>query len=244
LDSGCLVLITSRKDLQLSGEFEALEIKLGALGPTNAIKLLTSVSKSAIDPDDAAEIVKLCGYLPLPIRIVGSTLARSPNVTPKEMIKHLSDESKRLELLAASPFHAAFDLYPEDVKKHLMAISVFPGSFDIEAAQAVFGLSAVDTQAKLTMLIELNEIEYNVVSGRYMQNDLLRLYCQKKAEAVRFLRQFLACFFCSYTNHVGFRPTCFMASKLCSSLFTHAQQGYDAVRGFNLTKTRIRAIRG
>ena len=52
---------------------EAITIKLGALKPEHAIQLLeTMVPK--IDHKQAAEIAEMCGYLPLPIRMIGSTI--------------------------------------------------------------------------------------------------------------------------------------------------------------------------
>eukprot|EP01122_Echinamoeba_exundans_P011805 TRINITY_DN4818_c0_g1_i1.p1 TRINITY_DN4818_c0_g1~~TRINITY_DN4818_c0_g1_i1.p1 ORF type:complete len:1288 (+),score=282.63 TRINITY_DN4818_c0_g1_i1:108-3971(+) len=181
----CLMLITSRKDLQLDSELDALAIRLGALNEQNAMKLLLCMAgdrKNDISNSEALEICRLCGFLPLPIRIAGATLSRNANLTPHDLVKQFGDDRYRLELMSNSNFQSAFDLYDPDSKKRLLALSVFPGTFDLEAAAAVLAEELVDAKLSMQNLVELNEVEFDAASGRFSQNDLVRLYCQKRAE--------------------------------------------------------------
>lgn len=181
----CLMLVTSRKDLQLDTELDALAVRLGALSEQNAIKLLLVMAgerKGEITTADAADICRLCGFLPLPLRIAGATLARNPHLTPADLVKQFGDDKYRLELMTTSSFQSAFDIYDSELKKRLLAISVFPGTFDLEAAAAVLAEELDDAKISMQNLVELSEIDFDAASGRFLQNDLIRLYCQKRSE--------------------------------------------------------------
>ena len=60
-------------DLNLDVTMESISIRLGALKPEQAVKLLRSIVPT-VGHKQAQEIAQLCGYLPLPIRIIGSSL--------------------------------------------------------------------------------------------------------------------------------------------------------------------------
>lgn len=180
-----LMIVTSRKDLQLDSELDALSVRLSTLNEPNAIKLLLAMAgdrRNDISAKEASEICRLCGFLPLPLRIAGATLARNLHLTPSDLIKQFGDDKYRLELMSTASFHSAFDLYDPEIKKRLLAISVFPGTFDLEAAAAVLAEELVDAKISMQHLVELNEVEFDAASGRFLQNDLIRLYCQKRAE--------------------------------------------------------------
>ncbi len=55
------------------------------------------------------------GELPLPIRVIGSTLKRKPNLTGESIIEKLSDERTRLQLLD-SPLQATYDVLTETIR--------------------------------------------------------------------------------------------------------------------------------
>lgn len=63
------------KDLGLDVDTDVLSVRLGELQPNDAVLLLKELAP-LINDEQAKVIAKLCGYLPLPIRIVGSTLNR------------------------------------------------------------------------------------------------------------------------------------------------------------------------
>jgi hypothetical protein len=52
---------------------DVLSIKLGSLTPQAAIQLLKTMVPT-IPEKSAKEITELCGYMPLPIRMIGSTM--------------------------------------------------------------------------------------------------------------------------------------------------------------------------
>ncbi|WP_329238120.1 NB-ARC domain-containing protein [Actinoallomurus sp. NBC_01490] len=80
--AGCAVIITGRQSL--AGLEGARHLVVEPLGPEEAVELLSRVSghePAVSETRTAAEVVRLCRYVPLAIRIAGSMLAVSPAAT-------------------------------------------------------------------------------------------------------------------------------------------------------------------
>src|SRR5262249_49627906 len=74
------VLVTSRA--RLAGLALSEVIDLGVLQPGQAVELLGKIvgaCRVGAEPEAAAQIAALCGYLPLALRIVGARLAAKPH---------------------------------------------------------------------------------------------------------------------------------------------------------------------
>ncbi|MFJ4686634.1 AfsR/SARP family transcriptional regulator [Streptomyces sp. NPDC088789] len=99
---GSAVLITGRRRLvALEG---AAHLDLGVPSQSEALALLARVAgptRPGLEPDRAAEIVTLCGRLPLAVRIAGARLAARPHWTPARLATRLQDERRRLDELQA-----------------------------------------------------------------------------------------------------------------------------------------------
>ncbi|NJP89272.1 SARP family transcriptional regulator [Nonomuraea sp. FMUSA5-5] len=99
---GSLTLVTSRSPL--AGLEAARAYELGLLDEDEAVALLGGVAghdRVGAEPEAAARIVRLCGYLPLALRIAGSRLARKRGWTLGHLAGRLSDERRRLDELSA-----------------------------------------------------------------------------------------------------------------------------------------------
>jgi hypothetical protein len=98
--AGCLVLVTSRRLItELTG---AVIHRLGGLDEADGRALLASVAGTErvdADPDGADRIVRLCGGLPLAVRIAGSRLRARPTWTVADLARRLSDDHHRLDEL-------------------------------------------------------------------------------------------------------------------------------------------------
>ncbi len=98
---GCAVLITSRNRLPaLAG---ATFIELGELSADVALDLFTRIvgaERPAAEPAAADEITRLCGRLPLAIRIAGARLASRRQWTLSRLASRLAGEQHRLDELA------------------------------------------------------------------------------------------------------------------------------------------------
>ena len=133
-------VITSREQFK-ARDLLLKEVVLSSLSPDEAKEVLISrVSDEEIGKNlsRTGEIVKLCGYVPLALCIVGSLLSdyteeRLVNDLEKEPMKLLDDGNESIERVIKT----SFDLLSKDKQDALLLISIFPGSFDCEAAVAV-----------------------------------------------------------------------------------------------------------
>ncbi|WSA50189.1 NB-ARC domain-containing protein [Nonomuraea fuscirosea] len=99
---GSLTLVTSRSPL--AGLEAARAYELGLLGEEEAVVMLAGVAgheRVRAEPEAALRIVRLCGHLPLALRIAGSRLARKPGWTLDHLAGRLGDERRRLDELSA-----------------------------------------------------------------------------------------------------------------------------------------------
>ncbi|MGW0478143.1 BTAD domain-containing putative transcriptional regulator [Nonomuraea sp. NPDC003214] len=100
--AGSVTLVTSRSPL--AGLEAARAYELGVLAPDEALDMLAGVAgrdRVAAEPEAAREIVRLCGGLPLALRIAGSRLARKTGWTVAHLAGRLGDERRRLDELSA-----------------------------------------------------------------------------------------------------------------------------------------------
>ena len=95
--AACLALITSRRRL---GVVEgATVLSLDVLPATEALELFAAVAgegRAAAEPAAAAEVIELCGHLPLAIRIAATRLAHRPQWTVAAVARRLRAETDRL----------------------------------------------------------------------------------------------------------------------------------------------------
>ena len=133
-------VITSRKRLQ-DKRLRWQEVNLSTLSPEDAKEVLISRVNEERKIERFSQldtIVKLCGCVPLALSIVGSLLS----VYPEEMLlKHLEKEPMAILESDSESFPQAiansFDLLLKAEQDALVAVSVFPGSFDCNTAEAV-----------------------------------------------------------------------------------------------------------
>ena len=100
-EPGCAVLVTSRG--RLAGLEGARLVDLEILEPIAAFELLARVAgpdRLTGERPAGEEIVRLCGYLPLAVRIAGAKLAANPHWSPAALAERLADERHRLDELA------------------------------------------------------------------------------------------------------------------------------------------------
>ena len=129
--------------------------------------------------DDLADtLAKLCGYLPLALRLAGSALAERRTLTPADYVKRLEDAQTRLELVEAS-LSLSYDLLSEDLQQAWCALAVFPDTFDLAAAAAVWNVEKNLAQDQLDELVRYSLVEWNETAQRARLHDLARLFADK-----------------------------------------------------------------
>lgn len=187
--NGCAVIITSRRVLgALDG---ATVLNLQVLSDREAWDLLAKlvgVERLDAEPQAAAETLRLCGGLPLAIRIVGGTLKQKLHWSLAEYCQKLTDERARLAHLELKDLavRASFELsYRElsDADGMLFSrLGILVGKdFGAELA-AVVQESERPIIEGIERLIDAQLLEVNA-DRRYRFHDLLRLFAREKLAA-------------------------------------------------------------
>lgn len=187
--TSCLVLVTSRNRLSpLVAIDGGCPLALAPLEPSEASALLEkALGRTRVDaePAEAAELARLCGHLPLALRLAAGKLSSRPQQTITEVIGELIGEYGLAALrLADDPrasVSAAFDLsYAalDPAEQTLFRrLGLIPGpDFTVPAAASLLDTPDPHQAAGLLdRLIVANLVE-PYASGRYRLHDLVRLY--------------------------------------------------------------------
>jgi tetratricopeptide (TPR) repeat protein len=176
-----MVLITSRR--RLTALPEADTITLDILQPGDAAQLFVRLARrGGLEPTDdgVAEVVRLCGYLPLAISLMAGQFQHRPTWTTRDLIGSLTSASGRLKALSAEDrsVAAAFDVsyrqLTPDQQRVFRAVGLHPGTdIDPYAAAALVGTDLDRARSWLENLYDYNLIE-QPTAGRYRLHDLLR----------------------------------------------------------------------
>ncbi|MFT7867432.1 MULTISPECIES: AfsR/SARP family transcriptional regulator [Amycolatopsis] len=189
---GCAVVVTSRHRLaDLAG---AEHLELDVLSTEDARDLLARIAgaeRVEREPEPADAIVRLCGRLPLAIRITGAKLASRRAWTLQVLRERLEDESRRLRELRVGDLdlRAHFDLslrqLPEPAVRAFRLLGLL-GAETLPAwvIGALLGRPAADdvldtlVDAYLVRLVSTDRAG----QPRYRLHDLLRAYAAEGAQ--------------------------------------------------------------
>jgi DNA-binding SARP family transcriptional activator/tetratricopeptide (TPR) repeat protein len=177
----CLALITSRRRLtDLDG---ARTIPLDVLPPADAAALFAHVvgdDRDATSAPEAAAVVRLCGYLPLAIRIAAARLRSRPAWTIGDLADRLRDEHRRLAELStgdrsvAGAFLLSYQQLSPPRQRLFRLLGLHPGAdVDAHAAAALAGIDPDDAERHLEYLVDVHLLD-QTRAGRYRLHDLLR----------------------------------------------------------------------
>ncbi|WP_327588401.1 helix-turn-helix domain-containing protein [Nonomuraea sp. NBC_00507] len=180
-----MTLITSRRPL--AGLEGVHQVPLAQLADVEAADLLRAIvddARSVVEPDAVDELARLCGHLPLAMRIAGNRLQSRPGWTIKQLAGRLSDEERRLDNLAAGDLHvaAAFALSYDQLTPtarqtfRWLALSAAP-DFGAPLAAVLTQLDLDDAEDALEELVELGLLQ-SPYPARYRFHDLVRLYAR------------------------------------------------------------------
>jgi DNA-binding SARP family transcriptional activator len=186
---GCLVLITSRR--RLAGLDHTHTLSLDTLPLADAVALFcqTAGEGRLVDPppDLLAELVGLCGRLPLAIRIAAARLRSHPTWDLAHLVRRLRSQQHRLGELQAGQrtVAAALDLSYQhlsaDQQLTYRLLGLHPGP-DIEpyAAAALLDTTVLHATRALDRLHD-NHLLLEPVTGRYQFHDLVRAHAAHTA---------------------------------------------------------------
>jgi DNA-binding SARP family transcriptional activator len=189
----CCVLVTSRNRLgDLVAHDGAHALPLDLLQPDEARTLLSrALGAERVDDDKHAvdELIRLCGSLPLALRVAAARLAGDPALRTADLVAEMTEGSK-LEALepdgdANSPLRTAFSVSYQvlapGARRLFRLLGLFPGAeFTTEAAAALLDAQLPQARRLIGALTSAHLIEPATV-GRYRFHDLLRAYAQECA---------------------------------------------------------------
>ena len=164
-------------------------LDLGTLPPEEAKKLVLTICPR-ID-EHAPRLARLCGYLPLAIRVSTSLLETNDT---REVAHYLDQlEIGQLEYLSdpdnpndpqvsvEASLRLSYDALEPAAQSALCQISVFPTSFDLEAAKAVVVVEDHVIEV-LELLRRRSLLEWDATAKRYSLPDLVRAFAAARLE--------------------------------------------------------------
>ncbi|MBC6451475.1 AfsR/SARP family transcriptional regulator [Actinokineospora xionganensis] len=186
--SGCLVLVTSRRRML---ELDCSQVlSLDVLPDDDAVALFTRVvgdGRPAVEQAAVRKVIRLCGYLPLAIRLAAARLRHRPGWTVAHLAERLVDHSHRLSELRSDnrDLTAVLELsnlhLDDDTRRTFRLLSVHPGTeFDAHAAAALAGIAPRSADDHLQRLVDVHLVRESG-QGRYRMHDLIRAYARQLA---------------------------------------------------------------
>jgi len=186
---GCLTLITSRLR---PADRQAQRLTLDVLTSAEAVALLADIlgdDRVAEEPEAALEVARLCGHLPLAVRITGARLAGRPHWPVSRLVSRLRDERGRLDELVAddlavrSSLELTFRALDDQARRAYRAFGYLDHpELPADLASPLLGLPEPAAEDVLERLVDARLLD---VTGRqrYRMHDLVRIHARERAEA-------------------------------------------------------------
>ncbi|TDD95115.1 tetratricopeptide repeat protein [Actinomadura rubrisoli] len=189
---GSVVIVTSRRRLTGLLVSGARPVHLEPLDTGDGVRLIGEMlSDGRVDdePEAAAELVRLCGGLPIALRVCAARLA-GRRVGLAGFSAELADERRRMTRLAvegvssvSAVFDAAYADLPEEAAALYRGLGAHPGpEFSLEAMAVAGGVGRDEAARLAETLLEAVLLE-ELGDGRYRFHDLVRLHARERAEA-------------------------------------------------------------
>ncbi|WP_317846063.1 ATP-binding protein [Nocardiopsis quinghaiensis] len=190
--SDSVVLVTSRDRLSglVAGQ-GAQRLTVRTLSSAQAVDLLTHATsghRGGDTPHEVTELARLCGRLPLALRIAAERAASRPHMPLHDLIQDLRDESGLWDALATddeeeahavrSVFAWSYRVLHHRAARLFRLLGLHPGAdFDATAAALLADVPAREARQTLDMLVGAHLVE-QTGSDRFRFHDLLRSYAQ------------------------------------------------------------------
>ncbi|MEV4113080.1 tetratricopeptide repeat protein [Nonomuraea sp. NPDC049695] len=187
--SDSLVLVTSRRRLIDLDGAHALSVEV--LTARDGEALFTSIvgERARAEPNAVLDVLQLCGFLPLAVRIAAARLRHRPRWTVAYLADRLRDKRRRLAELStpdrgvAAAFTLSYEHLDAAEQRMFRLLGVHPGrDVDAHAAAALAGVPADDAETLLEDLLDAHVLAQHQ-PGRYTFHDLLREHARATAAA-------------------------------------------------------------
>ncbi|MBB5868760.1 DNA-binding SARP family transcriptional activator/Tfp pilus assembly protein PilF [Allocatelliglobosispora scoriae] len=187
-----LLVVTSRRRLAaLAAYHEVRQVELDVLAPDEAMALLRGVlgpARVAAETAEAAQLARLCGGIPLALRLAAAKLAARPRQPIADLVAELSGDD-RLDVLAIdgdtrsvrNVLATVHDSLSGSAAALFRLLGLHPGvTFSTHLSAALTGISHGRARRDLDELASAHLIT-EVHSGRYRMHDLIRIYAVEQA---------------------------------------------------------------
>jgi tetratricopeptide (TPR) repeat protein len=189
--AGCAVLVTSRSRMAaLAGSQSVFLDVMPADQSAELLAMIIGRERAEAEAAAVKEITRLCGFLPLAIRIAGARLESRPAWRISWFAERLRDESRRLDLLKAGDLEvrASFALSYEgenaDAQRAFRFAGIMPSDFPAWNLAALLGTDADHAEQLLEELVDAQLVEVIGVDAtgliRYGLHDLLRDFARER----------------------------------------------------------------
>ena len=185
----CAVVVTSRASLAALGGRPLL---LDILDPEQALELLGKIAggeRVAAERQAALAVVRVCGGLPLVLRIVGAKLSARPDWPVAKLAERLADERRRLaeldvgDLDVRASFQLSYQELPEQLARAFRLLALWPGDdFDPWVLGAMLTIDPYAAEKLVDGLVEAQLVEPAAAQDRYRLHDLLRLFAAERLD--------------------------------------------------------------
>ncbi|MCP2327667.1 DNA-binding SARP family transcriptional activator/tetratricopeptide (TPR) repeat protein [Hamadaea flava] len=189
---GSALFVTGRR--LLAGIDGAHLLDLDVLPENDALRLLgrlAGATRIEAEATDAARLVRLCGGLPLAVRIAGVRLARRPSTPISRLAARLADEQSRLDELAFgdrevraafSVSHGRLDPVAGVLLRRLGLLPVPETPSWVAASLLDLPLPAAERVAQALVSASLLNERDDEDGIRYRLHDLVRLYAREQSD--------------------------------------------------------------
>ncbi|MEV4248950.1 BTAD domain-containing putative transcriptional regulator [Streptosporangium canum] len=179
--SDTLVLVTSRRRLVALDGAQALSVDV--LGDQDAAGLFERIvgERARDEPEAVGEVLRLCGHLPLAIRISAARLQHRPRWTVSYLADRLRDHRRLLDGVSAA-FALSYEQLDEAEQRMFRLFGLAPGrDIDPYGAAALAGIAEEEAEELLEGLLDAHML-LQLEPGRYTFHDLLREHARSMAE--------------------------------------------------------------
>jgi DNA-binding SARP family transcriptional activator len=193
--SSSFVLVTSRIRLDgLVARTGAKMLSLGTLGVDAAERLIEHMAGTPAhskDREQRRKLARLCGHLPLALRIAAARLAGNPQWTVADLVAELADERSRLGALdledADTSVRAALDVTYRSLRPELAEtvrhLGLFPGTRIGPHPVAALCDGDVDECRRRLRALAASFVVTETNRDVFLMHDLVRLHAFALAEA-------------------------------------------------------------
>lgn len=180
-------LITSRSRLASLEDVD--RVSLDVLPHAEAATLFARVlGRASTGQEDAvSDVLRLCGFLPLAVRITAAKARSHSSWTVAHLADRLRDEHRRLSELRVgdrgveAAFALSYDQLDAPRRRLFRLLGESPGNdFDAHAAAAVADVGVAEAERSLDALLDAHLV-LEPAPGRFRFHDLLRQYARRVA---------------------------------------------------------------